>query len=69
MLWKLFQLLIVAGVAASNIHWQWTPNLYLPALIGIAAAYLATKIIIWVIQLAAPKAAAPSGRGPRLEGP
>lgn len=38
----LIQVLIVVAVLFSNIHWQWTPNGYLAALIAGFAAYVVT---------------------------
>ena len=43
-MWHLLQSLLIFAVVASNIHWQWTPNKYLPALLGIGLAYFATLI-------------------------
>ena len=34
-MWYLLQSLLIFAVCASNIHWQWTPNRYIPALLGI----------------------------------
>lgn len=49
---KLLQFLIVAAVLFSNVHWQWTPNGYLAALLAVAAAWLMTvfpvKIADWL---------------------
>jgi hypothetical protein len=33
------------AVTASNIHWQWTPNPYIPALLGYGLAYGATRLL------------------------
>jgi hypothetical protein len=44
-MWYLLQSLIIFVVMASNIHWQWTPNGYIPALLGIGLAYLATLLV------------------------
>jgi hypothetical protein len=44
-MWYLLQGLIVFAVMASNIHWQWTPNGYLAAVIGGGLAFLSTEII------------------------
>jgi hypothetical protein len=44
-MWYLLQSLIIFVVMASNIHWQWTPNGYIPALLGIELAYLATLLV------------------------
>ena len=38
----LFKSLIVFAVVASNIHWHWTPNRYLAAIIGGELALLLT---------------------------
>jgi ABC-type transport system involved in cytochrome c biogenesis permease subunit len=57
----LFQSLVIFAVAASNIRWQWTPNGYLAAGLGIALAYVLTWLALtisgWfrrVVQLKAP---------------
>jgi hypothetical protein len=34
LMWFLFQGSIIFAVVASNIHWHWTPNGYLPATLG-----------------------------------
>jgi hypothetical protein len=34
-MWYLLQSLLIFAVVASNIHWQWTPNRYVPHLLGI----------------------------------
>lgn len=47
-MWFLFQGSIVFAVVASNIHWQWTPNGYLAALMGGAAAFWATVAVNWL---------------------
>jgi hypothetical protein len=53
-MWFLFQGLIVFAVVASNIHWQWTPNMYLATVIGGVAALLATvglsNLLLWARQ-------------------
>ena len=36
--------LIICAVAGSNIHWQWTPNPYLAA--GIGLAWIATRAVV-----------------------
>ncbi len=41
-MWLLLQGLIIFAVVASNIHWHWTPNGLLAALIGVGAAFLFT---------------------------
>ena len=54
-MWFLFQGLIVFAVAASNIHWHWTPNNYVVAVFGFLAALLATvavnNLLLWVGKL------------------
>ena len=42
---KIFQISIIAAVIASNIHWEWTPNPYLPSIYGVMAAVGATWIL------------------------
>jgi hypothetical protein len=37
-MWLLLQSAVIFAVMASNIHWRWTPNGYLAALIGIGIA-------------------------------
>ena len=34
MIWLIFQSSIIFAVVASNIHWRWTPNGYLAAILG-----------------------------------
>ena len=41
-MWFLLQSSIIFAVVASNIHWHWTPNGYLAAMIGIGLAWLIT---------------------------
>lgn len=36
---KFVFLAIIVAVVATDIEWDWTPNPYLPALIGTGAAY------------------------------
>lgn len=36
---------IVFAVMASNIYWHWTPNGYVPALLGGGFAYIVTAIV------------------------
>jgi hypothetical protein len=45
MMWFILQSTIIFAVCASNIHWHWTPNGYIPALLGIGLAYLATLLV------------------------
>jgi hypothetical protein len=44
-MWFLLQASIIFAVVASNIHWHWTPNGYIPALLGIGLAYGLTLLI------------------------
>ena len=41
-MWLLLQCLIIFAVIASNIHWHWTPNIYIAAILGWIAALLVT---------------------------
>jgi hypothetical protein len=45
MAWKLLQAAVVLAVIFANIHWQFTPNGYLAALMGVGAALAVTGII------------------------
>ena len=45
MWWHLLQGLIIFAVVASNIHYRWTPNGYLPAMLCIGLAWLLTLCI------------------------
>jgi hypothetical protein len=40
-----FQGLIIFAVVASNIHWQRTPNGYLPAMLGVGLAWAVTQVV------------------------
>jgi hypothetical protein len=48
----LFQSLVIFAVVASNIHWQWTPNGYLAAGLGIALAYVLTRLALVISNIA-----------------
>src|ERR1700687_791905 len=50
-MWYVFQLIIIIAVVFSNIHWHWTPNGYLASLLGIAAAWLCTRIIVAAVEM------------------
>lgn len=50
MWWKALQLGTIYAVVASNIHWGWTPNPYVPALFGLFAAVILTAIIYWLLE-------------------
>jgi hypothetical protein len=52
-MWFLIQSLIIFAVVASNIHWHWTPNGYLPAIMGGGLALIATLIWNDVVELRA----------------
>ena len=41
----LMQALIFCAVVDSNIHWQWTPNPYLAAAIGVFLGWCATQAV------------------------
>jgi hypothetical protein len=43
LMWFVLQSLIIFAVIASNIHWHWTPNGYLPAILGAGLAWLLTR--------------------------
>lgn len=43
---KFLQLVIVGLVMSANVYWELTPNGYLAALLGVAAAFLVTISII-----------------------
>ena len=47
----ILQLLIVFAVGASNIYWQWTPNPYLAAVIGVLVAIAISAFIIATAKL------------------
>jgi hypothetical protein len=47
-MWLLLQSAVIFAVIASNIHWQWTPNGYLAAIIGIGIAFAATAAVNWL---------------------
>jgi hypothetical protein len=44
-MWYLLQSPIIFAVVGSNIHWHWTPNSYIPALLGIGLAYGLTLLL------------------------
>lgn len=44
-MWFLFQFGVVLAVLFGNIHYQWTPNPYLPILLGWVAAFIMTLLI------------------------
>jgi hypothetical protein len=44
-MWYLLQCLIIFGVSASNVYWEWTPNKYLAGALGVGAAFLVTQIV------------------------
>lgn len=45
------QLAIVVAVVGSNIQWQWTPNGYAAAALGVALAFGATVTLSWILDL------------------
>jgi hypothetical protein len=44
-MWFVFQSSIIFAVVASNIKWHWTPNGYLPAILGAGLAWLLTRLL------------------------
>ena len=50
-MWFIFQGLVIFAVVASNIHWQWTPNGYLPSVLGVALAFVLSRLIGWLWSL------------------
>jgi hypothetical protein len=47
-MWLIIQCVITFAVIASNIHWQWTPNLKIAAVVGVLAAFGATAALTWI---------------------
>lgn len=47
----LLQSSIIFAVVASNIHWQWTPNGYLAAVIGVGLAWISTRLLDGALSL------------------
>jgi hypothetical protein len=45
MWWYLLQVSIIFAAVASNIHWHWTPNGYLPAILGAGLAWVLTRLV------------------------
>ena len=48
-MWKAVQLSIVLPVVWSNLVWQWTPNGYVPVVLGVFAAAFVTHLgsVFW----------------------
>jgi hypothetical protein len=44
-MWFVIQGMVIFAVMASNIHWQWTPNGLIPALLGAGLAYGLTYLL------------------------
>lgn len=44
-MWKALQLAVICAVVASNIHWEWTPNKYIPVLFGTLIAWGSTWLV------------------------
>jgi len=42
--WLVIQSVIIFLVVASNIHWQWTPNKYVPVVIGVFIAAVVSGV-------------------------
>jgi xanthosine utilization system XapX-like protein len=51
-MWRVFQLTLFVGTLFANIHFQWTPNGYVAAALGVLAALLGTAVINWTMALA-----------------
>jgi hypothetical protein len=49
-MWFLLQCVVMFLVLAANVHYGWTPNGYLSALIAVGAAYLVTRVLYWVAR-------------------
>jgi hypothetical protein len=45
---KFLQFAIFAAVLFSNVHWRWTENMYLPALMGVGLAWGVTVAPLWL---------------------
>ena len=52
-MWKFFQTLIVVGVMCASVYYKWTPNPYLPAVLGVAAALIVTLTLTKLFDLLA----------------
>ena len=50
-MWYVLQLTVFVAVVFSNIHWQWTPNKLLAALIGAGLAFAVTWLLSGLIAL------------------
>jgi hypothetical protein len=50
-MWFVLQSVVMFAVIGSNIHYEWTPNQYLPGLIGAVLAYGATDVLNWLIEM------------------
>jgi hypothetical protein len=44
-MWYFLQSLVMFAVLASNVHYQWTPNGYLAALIAMTTAWAVTRAL------------------------
>ena len=42
-MWFLLQCVVIFAVMAANVHYGWTPNPYLAALLAIGAAWIITS--------------------------
>ncbi len=51
MILRLLQMIVVFAVIASNIHWHWTPNTYLAAVIGVFAAITVSAFVVACVKL------------------
>jgi hypothetical protein len=71
-MWKFVQLSVVLPIIWSNMVWGWTPNPYVPVVIGVLAAAFVTHLgsVLWHWRrgLPMPGTYRPSlGRQPPLE--
>lgn len=49
-MWQILQAIIIFIVVASNIYWEWTPNGFVAAVIGIGASVAVTAGLGWLID-------------------
>jgi hypothetical protein len=62
MLWKPLQFGIMSAVVISNAIWHWTPNGLLAGLVGTAAAFVLTVVIVKLSDLPKTKRSTLTGR-------
>jgi hypothetical protein len=49
-MWYFAQALIIGSIVVSNEYLHWTPNKYLAGMLGVAAAFIITKLLGWLVQ-------------------